>query len=324
MFPFSSNPKAQTVDSLVDFINTVNQSQETRDPSGHSVDGSCARSGRPTAETRSDSDFTRGPSSFSFRSNDPRLSKKSIEADVTATVADDNLFGLLIAKDLCPPSLKASKKAKGWQRLVTFFKTEYENYLTSEEYKGGFYRCTTDTRIVFGLKSRISFCCTGPENRLVSVHFRMDVFDDRIQGPECPKFHEEMHLDFDESFTSVQAQVKVASLGETLGKLDKGPDVTVQIHETEDSSAAWWRAFGRISGWGKGHNGLYLFYGVIDPSGDPAHKGVDTASNRDLNSVDEDATASDSELDNDDEGECRRIKRSAREDLEEDWEPVKI
>jgi hypothetical protein len=57
------------------------------------------------------------------------------DCDLEVDVADDDFFVLLKSEELCPPALKESRVKSGWQNLVEFVRTAYENYLTSKEYE---------------------------------------------------------------------------------------------------------------------------------------------------------------------------------------------
>jgi hypothetical protein len=197
------------------------------------------------------------------------------DCDFEVAVTDDDFFDLLKSDDMCPPALKDNKVKSGWQNLVEFVRTAYEDHLARGEREG-----QTDSLTVFtylhGQKTFVSFACTRDDDRIISVFFVVET--PQYQTHECLSWqdHKDTHREFDMDFTEGVTDANQGSLAKKLMTLRKTASTVVSTRQTASGDAAWWRAFKRSNGRG-GDDGLYRFYGVIHPSNNPARRDEPTA-----------------------------------------------
>lgn len=230
------------------------------------------------------------------------------DCDCEVDVADDDFFGLLKSDDMCPPALKESKVKSGWQNLVDSMHTVCENYLASKEYEARTVNLTVSQKFQRWRKIRVSFACIGDNDGLISVFFVIDTSENQTHKPLSREDHTDMHREFDIDFTDGDIDKKYGSLAKTLMTLRRASTTVVCTCQTASGDAAWWRAFKRSNGRG-GDDGLYRFYGVIQPSNDPARR--------------DEPTACENSSDSDDEEEYDMIMEVVKEGLGEDSDHVR-
>jgi hypothetical protein len=186
---------------------------------------------------------------------------------------------------LCPPALKESKVKSGWQNLVEFVRTAYEEYLAGGECEGQTDRTTVFTYI-HGQKTFVSLACTGDDDLIISVFFVVET--PQYQTHECLSCedHQNTHREFDMDFTEGDTDANQGSLAKKLMTLRKTATTVVSTCQTASGNAAWWRAFKRSNGRG-GDDGLHQFYGVIYPSRNSIRTDEPTAYGNGLDSHDE-------------------------------------
>jgi hypothetical protein len=224
------------------------------------------------------------------------------DCGIKVILAEGDFFDLLKSDDMCPPALKDNKVKSGWQNLVEFVRTAYEDYVAGGEREGQTESLTVFTYL-HGQKTFVSFACTGDDDRIISVFFVVET--PQYQTHECLSCedHKDTHREFDMDFTAGDTDAKQRSLEEKLKTLRKTASTVVSTCQTGSGDAAWWRAFKRSNGQG-GDDDLYRFYGVIYPSNDPARR--------------DEPTACGNSSDNDDEEEYDMIMELGKEGLGED------
>lgn len=121
------------------------------------------------------------------------------DCGIRVNLAEDDFFGLLKSDDMCPPALKESKG--GWQNLVDSMSMVYENYLASEEYEARTDNLTVSEQFQSWQEIRVSFACTGDNDRLISVFFVIDTSENQTDEPLSCEDHMDMHREFDMDFT---------------------------------------------------------------------------------------------------------------------------
>lgn len=224
------------------------------------------------------------------------------DCGIKADGPEDEVLDLLNSDKLCPPAFKQSKVQSGWQNLVEFVRTAYEDHLARGEREG-----QTDSLTVFtylhGQKTFVSFACTGDDDRIISVFFVVET--PQYQTRECLSWqdHKDTHREFDMDFTEGVTDANQGSLAKKLMTLRKTASTVVSTRQTASGDAAWWRAFKRSKARGE-DDGQYRFYGVIHPSNDPARR--------------DEPKAYENSSDNDDEEEYDMIMKLGKEGLGQD------